>query len=172
MASEQKARAARMAVVENDRLVMQRALDASKTEGTKANPLSAESLRLIRMAEAADVTAWQIKWSNASVTERATMVAACQGYANSRRRRFGMRGKSHRDEWEAAKGFALDRSMTYINFLNRRGQAAHRRQIPTSRAVASSAWDWDAAVEAKLMFAIFPNLNPKEPVAGAKHQTN
>lgn len=169
--SARDARVAGVAALHHDQAILQRAVDESKEAGSKGHPLSVATMALIRLAETADISAWQIEWSNANAVKRATMAAPAQGYAKSRRRRLGLHKKSKRDEWLAVNGFVSDRMMAYVNFLNRRGDAANRRTIPTSRATASSLWDWEAAVEAKLLFAVCPNLNPKEPLTGAKHSS-
>jgi hypothetical protein len=141
------------------------ALSASAEDAKDGKPLSAASAAAISAAETTDTLTWQVQESKASAQERAVMMSAGVEWANSRKHRLGLRG----DQWKAAQLLMSDRLAEYSNYLNRRGTDKQQRVLPTTKAKASSDWDWDAAIEAKLMFAALPNINPKKPIAGALH---
>lgn len=143
--------------------ILQEALN--HLQATKVQNISPESLSRIQTAELTDVIDWQITKSNAPIEERVKDMTACHEFVMTRRQRFA---ELDDDEYQAqADWIQHDRAVRYINFLNRRGDASMRKQLPVDRY--SSKMDKDAVIEAKLMFATFPNLNPKEPVDGATH---
>jgi len=114
-----------------------------------------------------NIRKWQIDCSNADILERKLAYLAAELFAKERLNRLDLKKG---DLAEAISGWIIDRSAPYVNYLNRRGVPPHaeRRVLPSTIEKASSKYDWDAAIEAMLLFAAFPNLNPFEPLAGAK----
>lgn len=135
--------------------------------------MTAQSAQVIAVIKSAkdglsNVPKWQIDCSNAGIKERGLARLAAGLFADERLNRLDLKGG---DLAEAISGWITDRTAPYLNYLNRRGAPPHaeRRVLPTTIDKASSKYDWDAAIEAMLLFAAFPNLNPFEPLAGAKH---
>lgn len=108
---------------------------------------------------------WQVRWSNASDEDQEMAYKAAEKFENTRDTRLQWENKDAREAWDR---FIFDRYASYTNYINRRGKNADRRPFPASRAEATSEYDWEAAVQAMIFFAAFPNINPKEPVQGAK----
>lgn len=147
-----------------DLKVLQKALD--ELQGRRINEISVESLIQIQAAENTNSVDWQIQKSNASVEDRVKDMCACYEFTETRRQRLA---DLNDDEYELLNNsIQHDRVVKYVNFLNRRGTPDIRKQLPNTNQY-SSRYDREAVIEAKLMFATHPNLNPKEPILGAKH---
>lgn len=152
-----------------DQKAIQAAIDATLKSGLDGK-ISAESATIIHDAETSDMTEWQVRYSKGEIGARMAAVKACQEFTNSRASRLqSFADAKNHDYVEAMSNWILDRQPMYYNYINRRGPLDGRRALPVNRNTASSDLDWEAAIEAKLMFAAFPNLNPKDPVPNAKH---
>lgn len=155
-----------MRQLERNQAILQRALDETKD----AKALSVPSLALVAQVEAlTDLQAWQVQCSKATIHERAKALRAGNEFEHVLRTRWGLHGTQNNDLYEAWHGWFLDRYASYCNHLSRRGSHDMRRALPATAASATSPQDWDASIMAKLSFAAFANLNPKEPIPGAKH---
>ena len=155
----------------NDYAIIQKAIDDSIYSALDGK-ISPNSMTIIKEAETADIVPWQIKWSHADTKMRSIVIAAAQEFSNSGAQRLQMSDFKQRDLLDAINGWIEShRKPLYVNYLNRRGSNNERRVLPLTKESATSNIDWEAAIEAKLLFAAFPNLNPKEPIKGACHST-
>jgi hypothetical protein len=150
--------------------ILSLAVDAHKDDG-KDGKISASTTALVASISSTPLNDWKVKWSRATATERMPVIQALSEMTNTRRKRLKLSAKRHRDTWEAYHHWILERSIRYQNVPNGRGKAFDRPRhgVPQTKENATSTIDWEAAVEAKLLFAMMPNLSPKQPVPGARH---
>lgn len=138
-------------------------IDQAMTQSENSQMIGEKSRELIKHAEVVvkDNDEWRHLWSMPSVEDRIAAAIAVNEFVNTRPKRLN---HYTGDVYTGICIFHKERCLQYLNFLNNYGHIKERRILPKTLKEASSDIDWDASIEAKLTFIIYPHPSMRSDI--------